>query len=633
MSILLYLCRVMADEGQQHRIAILPDRLVNQIAAGEVVERPASVVKELIENSLDAAARNITVEITGAGGDEITVADDGLGMTPEAVEIAVQRHATSKVRTVDDLSAISTFGFRGEALPSIASVSRLEIVSRPQGSEIGARRFWEGGTLIEREPVGAPVGTRVRVKNLFYNTPARKKFLKSPTTETKHIIEVVTSFATAFVHLGFRLTIEKKEILHAPPADTALDRMADLFGAQLAERLLPYSGGEGDLIVSGFAGKPEIARATRGQMFFFVNGRRVQSQSLYHAVSAGYGELIPKGRFPFVIVFVEINPQWVDVNVHPTKREVRFLRGDRVHDLVFYTINQALHSTKKTFAEFDGKMQVPAADSPEQAGGTLPLQWKKEKWDQRKQAASSLGFVEQAYGPAAPPPAIGSVEIPVDKVTLPSPDDLSPGKPATATERAEDDIGDTAGVDDLWQFNNLYILARVGDDLMVIDQHSAHERILYEEILAALDGAPPQSQRLLFPESVELEAFEYETFEKNTGIFSGMGFAVRPFGQRVVLLEGAPTGLKQKNPVALFRWVLDDVVSAVKAGEDLKKRAAASYACRAAVMAGDSLTQPEMRALFRQLFECKSPFVCPHGRPTLVRVPMIEFDKKFCRRK
>lgn len=620
----------MAEKAEHSRIVILPDRLIDQIAAGEVIERPASVVKELVENSLDAAARNITIEITGAGSEEIIVADDGTGMTPEEMEIAVQRHATSKVRTVDDLSAISTFGFRGEALPSIASVSRLELVSRPQGREAGARRYWEGGTLGEREPAGAPVGTRIKVKNLFYNTPARRKFLKSSTTETKHIIDTVTTFAVAFVHLGFRLIIENKDVLHAPPADTALDRMADLFGAQLADALLPFSGGEGDLLAGGFAGKPEIARATRGQMFFFVNGRRVQSRSLHHAVSAGYGELIPKGRFPFAVLFVEINPQWVDVNVHPTKREVRFLRENRVHDLVFYTVNKTLHATQKTFATFDGKMNVPTRDVPESTAGTLPLQWKKQVWDRPTRAEGSLDFVERAYGPGRESPRTAPSSAPGG----PPIDDGFPADESTATAQGTPhDRKETAGIDDLWQFNHLYIMARVGEDLMVVDQHSAHERILYEEILARFDGAPPESQRLLFPESIELEAYEYETFEKNIDIFAEIGFAVRPFGNRVVLLEGVPVGLKQRNPVGLFRWVLDDLVSAVKAGDDLKKRAAASYACRAAVMAGDPLTRPEMRAIFQQLFECTNPFVCPHGRPTLVRVPMIEFDKKFCRRK
>lgn len=623
----------MADEVKHNRIVILPDRLIDQIAAGEVIERPASVVKELVENALDAAARNITIEVTGAGSEEIIVADDGMGMTPEEIEIAVQRHATSKVRTADDLAAISTFGFRGEALPSMASVSRLEIVSRPRGLEAGARRYWEGGMLGEREPVGAPVGTRIKVKNLFYNTPARKKFLKSPTTETRHIIDTVTTFAVAFVHLGFRLIIEGKEVLHAPPADTALDRMADLFGAQLADKLLPFSGGEGDLLASGFAGKPEIARATRGQMFFFVNGRRVQSRSLHHAVSSGYGELIPKGRFPFAVVFVEINPQWVDVNVHPAKREVRFLRENRVHDLVFYTVNKTLHATQKTFAEFDGQMKVPVGHAPDVAEGTLPLQWKKQVWDRPSRAKGSLDFVEQAYGPGREPPLVEQPAAAPDIAGPPVDNGSPPGEITAELGKTAHDKQETAGIDDLWQFNNLYILAPVGEDLMVVDQHSAHERILYEEILGRFDGATAQSQRLLFPESIELETYEYGTFEKNIDIFSEMGFAVRPFGNRVVLLEGMPVGLKQRNPVSLFRWVLDDLVSAVKAGDDLKKRAAASYACRAAVMAGDPLTKPEMRAIFQQLFECKNPFVCPHGRPTLVRVPMIEFDKKFCRRK
>jgi len=620
-------------EGKQHnRIAVLPDRLVDQIAAGEVIERPAAVVKELVENALDAAARNITIEITGAGSDEIMVADDGLGMTPEEIEIAVQRHATSKIRNADDLAAISTFGFRGEALPSIASVSRMEIISRPRGSDTGARRFWEAGMITERETVGASVGTRIRVKNLFYNTPARRKFLKSPTTETKHIIESVTSFATAFVHLGFRLTIDKKEVLHVPPAEAMEDRLADLFGAQLADKLLPFSGGEGDLVASGFIGKPEIARPTRAQMFFFVNGRRVFSQSLSHAVSAGFGEMIPKGRFPFAVVFVEINPQWVDVNVHPTKREVRFLRENQVHDVVYYTINKTLHAGSQTFGDLDGTLHVPSALAPHSSGPTLPLQWKRESWERPAKAAGSLEFIDRVYGPAGQP-GTGSPSATPPLPGQVSSDTQAPPAPTEVSEGIGQEIGSTEGVENLWQFNNLYILAHVGDDLMIIDQHTAHERILYEEVLRKLDGEPPQSQQVLFPESVELEAFEYETFQNNPGIFTSMGFAVKPFGQRVVLIEAAPVGLKQKNPVSLFRWVLDDLTAAIKAGEDLKKRAAASYACRAAVMSGDSLTVPEMRALFRRLFECENPFVCPHGRPTMVRIPMIEFDKKFCRRK
>jgi len=623
----------MTDSINRNRIVILPDRLVDQIAAGEVIERPSSVVKELVENALDAAARNITVEVIGAGEEEIVVADDGLGMAPEEMELAVQRHATSKVRTVDDLSAITTFGFRGEALPSIASVSRMEMISRPRESDAGARRYWEGGMLGEREPIGAPVGTRIKVRNLFYNTPARKKFLKSPTTETRHIIETVTTFAVAFVHLGFRLIIERKDVLHAPPAITAVQRMADLFGAQLADKLLPFSGGEGDLLVSGFAGKPEIARASRDQMFYFVNGRRVQSRILHHAISAGYGELIPRGRFPFAVEFVEPNPQWADVNVHPTKRELRLLRENRVHDLVFDTVNKALHSSGKTFAEFDGKMNVPSGGVLESAEGTLPLQWKKQVWDRPAPTAGAMDFIEQAFGPRDDGSPAGQVVPPGASIAESAEHHVPSDDSADVPRELLHDRKEIAGVDDLWQFHNLYILARVGDDLMVVDQHSAHERILYEEILAGFEGAKPQSQRLLFPESIELEAFEYETFEKNAELFVEMGFAARSFGMRVILLEGVPVGLKQPNPVSLFRWVLDDLVAAIKAGDDLRKRAAASYACRAAVMAGDPLTKPEMRAIFQQLFACKNPFVCPHGRPTLVRMPMIEFDKKFCRRK
>ncbi len=602
----------MTTHTSQDRITILPDRLVDQIAAGEVIERPSSVVKELVENALDAGARQVTIEIAGAGEKEITVTDNGAGMTAGEIELAVQRHATSKIRTVDDLTSITSFGFRGEALPSIASVSRMEITSRRRGTEQGARRYFEGGKVGERETVGAAEGTRISVKNLFFNTPARKKFMKAESTEKKHIISTVTSFAVGAPRVAFTLVVDGKQVLRTPAAATMRDRLADLFGVQMTERLVPFAGGEGDIEIEGFAGKPEIARATRDHLYYFVNGRRIQSKSLHHALSAAYGELIPKGRFPFAVLFVDINPLWVDVNVHPTKREVRFRREQQLHNLVYYAVNRTIFSDHKSFGTFDGKMQVPKIDEQAGESATLPLQWDRTAWDQPPPEVSPRPTANASRAAEPLPPQSGDAPAPMP-----------------ATENA---LGDVSGIEDLWQFHNLYILARAGEDLLIIDQHSAHERVLYEEILAKLEGAPPETQRLLFPESLDLEVIEYDTFEKNQGLLRNMGFSVREFGDQVVLLEGVPTGWKQKNPVKLFRWVLDDIIAAEKAGEDLKKSAAASYACRAAIMSGDPLTLPEMRALFRRLFACKNPYVCPHGRPTLVRVPMIEFDKKFCRR-
>jgi len=606
-------------------IAVLPDRLIDQIAAGEVIERPASVVKELIENSLDAGATQIDVDIQQAGSGLIRVVDNGTGMAPDDVAACVQRHATSKIARLEDLSSLLTFGFRGEALASIASVSHLEIISRRRGQDAAVLMFWEGGTLTDQRETGAAVGTSVSVRHLFYNTPARREFMRAPTTETRRLIETVTDAACVNYRVGFTLTLDERPTISAAPAPDMKTRLVDLFGASLAEMLIPFSGGEGELSVHGFAGKPEIARANRDRILTYVNNRRVTALSLAHAATAAYGETIPRGRFPFTVICIEADPSRVDVNVHPTKREVRFANDRAVYELTYYSINKAA---------FSGPHALPVLPIREPV---VPVETTPLRLPLRAGALpeTPTATVDQSNAAPFPVPArgmpAGDVPDVAHGLAFPtrggesSPPDVSQRATGSFTPSEHDDVTN------LWQFNDLYIIAAVGEELWVIDQHTAHERVLYEEILRRIHERKPDIQRLLFPESVDLEARELEVYESSAELLASLGFEVRPFGSRTVLLEGVPTGLRLKNPVVLFRRVLEDIESARRGGEDLTRAAAASMACRSAVMSGDRLKPAEMQGLFARLMHTENPFSCPHGRPTMVKIPIADFDKKFCR--
>jgi DNA mismatch repair protein MutL len=591
-------------------ITILPDQLVDQIAAGEVIERPASVIKELIENSLDAASTQIDVEVEKAGSQLLRVVDNGHGMTHDDVAASVQRHATSKIARLEDLSSLLTYGFRGEALASISSVSHLEIVSRHRDGDVARLMFWEGGTLSEDKELGAAIGTAVSVRHLFFNTPARREFMRAPTTETRRIIETVTDAAAVNPNVGFTLTMDGRQTLNAAPAASMRDRLADLFGTKLVAELLEFSGGEGELRVTGFAGKPEIARTSRDRILLYVNSRRVASPSLAHAATAAYGETIPRGRFPFAVINVHINPRRVDVNVHPTKREVRFANERAIYDLIYYSINRTVFAGPRTAPVMNIKQQP----RPEQSM-RLPL----------NSAAVRTADTLYTPPPTTPTPSTSSPPSTPSMSSTPPPD--SPAMEAALRH----DPGATDTVSHLWQFNDVYIAAAVGEELWIIDQHTAHERILYEQILRRIHDHKADTQRLLFPESIDLEAREWEVFTESGELLGSLGFEAREFGTRTVLLEGIPTGLRAKNPVILFRRVLEDLEYARRGGEDLTRAAAASMACRSAVMAGDRLKPEEMQALFAQLMHTENPFSCPHGRPTMVKIPITDFDKKFCR--
>ena len=609
-------------------ISVLPEHLIDQIAAGEVIERPASVVKELVENALDARATQIDVSVRQAGSEEIRIVDNGHGMSPADVPTAILRHATSKIRSAEDLETIMTFGFRGEALAAISSISHLEIVSRRKHDDGATMSFWEGGTKTDSGAIGTPAGTSITVRHLFYNTPARREYLRAPTTEIKRIIETVTDFAVYHHRVGFSLLVDDKPALQTAGADSMTDRISDLFGDRIGEMLVPFSGGDAELGVSGYAGKPELSRSSRDRILLYVNGRRVWSQSLQHAATNAYGETIPRGRYPFAVICVSVNPRKVDVNVHPTKREVRFAHDRAVYDIIYYAINKAIFSSPRTAPVLELK---PSYTAP-QASERLPFPPIMEMTPRGEMDdPGSCGSAADNLEAWLSPPVEATAVIP-DSVG-----DTSESGEAGESTTIDDDAfvprpsAQVADISNFWQFRDLYIVTVVGEELWVIDQHTAHERILYEDILRKAMKRKPETQRMLFPESVELEMREWQVYEGAEQIITSLGFEARPFGQRAVLLEGIPTGLRVKNPVLLFRRILEDIEVAKRGGEDQLKAAAASAACRSAVMSGDRLKAEEMQVLFARLMHTENPFSCPHGRPTMVKIPIFDFDKKFCR--
>jgi len=646
-------------------IIILPEDLVDKIAAGEVVERPASVVKELVENSIDSGARNISVEIKNGGIKFIRVTDDGSGMDEKNSELAFQRHATSKIKSVDDLYRIKTLGFRGEALPSIASVSLLDMLTRTQECLSGTRIKIEGGAIKDKREAGAPIGTSIIVREVFYNVPARRKFLKSILTETRHIIDLLTKFAIAYPEISFKLISDEREIFDFKAVDSLKQRVGDIFGKNQIEKMVKIQTETGTetekehkkINIGGFLGKPEIARSNRAELYLFVNRRPITSRSLYHAVQIGYGELLPKGKFPFAIVFIEIDPELVDVNVHPTKSEVRFSDEKGVHDLVYLKIKESLTSPEvmptlsklpeSTMPQASASHDIlrgweprlrevttseditPTSSAPPKAESfDLPVaelpKTKGEEGIHRKQTQKSF-FKEEVVEPESPKAQeIEEKKMPLSERPLEQVEDK-------LVEFAKVEKKVDAGAGNLWQLADTYILSQVKGNLMVLDQHAAHERILYEEAMKNLTQKPASSQQILFPTVLELSPREFQTFEANKELIQKLGFEIKSFGGRSILVTAVPTVIKNKSGELFLKEILTELEEEEKVEKNKVKAVAKSFACHAAVKAGERLTQEEMSTLLHQLFATEEPYSCPHGRPTVVKISIEELNKKFGR--
>jgi DNA mismatch repair protein MutL len=581
-------------------IRILPPEVASQIAAGEVVERPASVVKELLENALDAGASLIKINIEQAGQKLVEISDDGSGIPAEELALAVERHATSKLAQAADLFDIETLGFRGEALASIASVSRLTITSRPAQAPLAAQLHVEGGRVGAVQQIGAPVGTMVRVQDLFFNTPARLKFLKSPASERRRIDNLVVQYALAYPQTRFHLYQDGKAALQTSGNGRRRETLAAQYGAEIARQMLEVDYSERDLQVSGFISPTALTRSNRREILFFVNGRPVQDSALSSALLRGYHTYLMVGRYPLAALFIDIPAEAVDVNVHPAKAEVRFRNPETVFSGVQNAVRRALLAHNA----------APRLDQQ--------VRWRPpEPWE----------------APTAPDPAWewGAQASQADLGT-PLPEELaglsglsSPGQSELPGERPP--LLRLVG-----QIANTYLAAEGPDGLYLIDQHAAHERILFERFMAQR-SKPVSSQTLLQPATVDLPVHKASLLNDHLPTLASLGFQVEAFGSHTFLVRAIPALLTGSDPAAALHVLVEDFEEdETPLQAEVEARLIARICKRAAVKAGKSLSSAEQQALLKDLEACQAPRTCPHGRPTMIHLPVDTLERQFGRK-
>jgi DNA mismatch repair protein MutL len=587
------------------RIRLLPEILASQVAAGEVVERPASVVKELVENSIDAGARKIEVSIRRGGISLIRVVDDGCGMDRDDALLSLERHATSKIRTSADLAAIATLGFRGEALPSIASVSRFRLSTREPTAVAGTEIIIAGGRIETVRDGGEAPGTQVEVRSIFYNLPARRKFLRSENTESRNLEHQLHLQAIGHPEIGFAFVRDDRIVFQLPPT-TLLARIRDLHGKELVERLLAVEeiAGSARIRIHGLIGQAGVSRQSRAQQLIFVNGRAIESPVLTAALREGYHTALMKGQFPVTFLFLALDPTTVDVNVHPAKREVRFRDPSAVREAVVEAIRKTLESGRRDWQQQFQK--PPAAASVFQQENMLPSSIASQPAFRPPFADATFPPVEGARPASVPPPSQEPIDI------------ASPGHQFQII-----------GI-----LNKLYVLMENENGLVLVDQHAAHERILFEELRRRMEEQGVLSQRLLLAQTFELAPRDAEWVERNAATLQKMGIGIESFGPNAFKIDSLPTFLDVSDPVDFMRKVIDGLKSAsngsspLRLGEDM----IAKTVCRHAVKANDPLRYLEVEKLITDLLGCDLPYCCPHGRPTMIQISHTELEKKFGRK-
>lgn len=587
-------------------IRVLPDQLASQIAAGEVVERPASVVKELVENSLDAGATSITVEVQAGGRKLIQVADNGTGIGVEEVELAFTRHATSKLDSAESLNHITTLGFRGEALAAIAAVSRLTIVTRSAADTAGARLILEGGLLQRRDSVGAPQGVVIAIEDLFYNTPARLKFLKSMLSEKRLIDEFVTRYALAYPQVRFRLSHEGRITFQTAGNGQTAEILAALYGLEVARELLPLAAedpGAPGYRLQGYIAPPSHHRANRNQITLFVNGRWIRDTQLTYAIIQAYHTLLPVGRYPLAVVFMELPPEEVDVNVHPAKAEVRFHEPNRLFGLVQRAVRQVLLEATPV------RLTGPLAQAP------APT-WVGALDEQAFEHADADGWDEAQL-------ALDLPRAPVDWPASPPP----PRPPAPLQGGRQLPIMRVIG-----QVGATYIITEGPDGLFLIDQHAAHERILYEQFMAARAADAIPSQGLVTGTALQVTPSQATLLEEQLPLLASLGFQLEPFGPHAFMLRAVPAILARQDPAQAFLTVLEGLENGEEPLVDAIEARLIRRVCKtAAIKGGQVLVSAEMEALIHQLEQCRNPHTCPHGRPTLIHLSVAQLAREFGR--
>ncbi|MGH7496430.1 MAG: DNA mismatch repair endonuclease MutL [bacterium] len=604
------------------KIRRLPENLTNKIAAGEVVDRPASVVKELLENAIDAGATEITVIAKDGGRTLIQVVDNGAGMSRADAEMAFARHATSKIYAEEDLEAIRTLGFRGEALASIASVAQVSMKTMEPGAAEATIIEIEGGAAPGIRIGASTPGTSLAVKNLFYNTPGRRKFLKSAPTEYRQLLAVVNRFAVGYPHIHLTFVHNDEIIFDMPIAATLEERLVTLYGSRLREALVPIHDKGPAAEISGVTGKQSTVRQQRGEQFLFLNQRYITDRSLNHAIVAAYGEILAHGGFPFYAVFLQVDPRRVDVNVHPAKMEVKFVDDRLLYATLRNTVRQALTSTAVIPVESNIVRAVPVVDWPPVT--EIPAEGGHEHpADLRFEPESSLPVSNFDFRTRHPGRQLGF--------------ELKPGKSSERINiEAEPVAGESAKYQpsNVWQIHNRYILSEIKSGLVIIDQHVAHERVLYEQALEAFSQQQPATQNLLFPTVFTLSPEDYDLVEEILPLLEKIGFALKPFGRLTLMMEGVPAGprfSKGTQNEKMILQIIDEYKRGKRENLEIRDNVARSFACHTAIRSGDRLTLATMNALIDQLFATKSPYFCPHGRPVIINIPLEELDKRFGR--
>jgi len=589
------------------KIKILSEDLVNKISAGEVVERPASIVKELIENSLDAGSSRLVIEIEKGGRNLIRVSDDGSGILKDDLMLVCERHATSKVYELSDLENVMTLGFRGEALASISAVSYMKITSCPKEEMAGWCLEIAGGINKKLKTAGCPVGTTVEVMHIFFNTPVRKKFLKSIETEMMHITNITGIESIAHPEKGFKLLHNGRELINAAPAKEPakelIERIRVIYGADLAVELLPITFEDGIIKVHGFIAKPSYNRADRRHQIFFINKRPIYSPALCHALSEAYKGTLPSNRYPAGIIFIEMDPTLVDVNVHPTKREVRFIEENRIHDSIVKCVGDAL----KKRESIGGLLRIKDYKiEPEE------MEIKdKEDSDRSLRIKESIGRY------------LSSKDISQEKIG-----DLYRPLRSYALAKGE-------GKPIFLQAKDLYIITHDADGIVIIDQHAAHERVLFEEFMKKGEGGRVESQRLLFPITLEVSALAAAVLENALRIFHSIGFEIEPFGKNTFIVNAVPVLLERHDTKTLLLDTLDELAEDRRNLDSLKNKAEEAIilsACHSAVKASDRLNEEEISGLIEKLKATDSFSTCPHGRPAVFRLTWAELEKRFKRK-
>jgi DNA mismatch repair protein MutL len=610
-----------------NRIHLLPEQVANQIAAGEVIERPASVLKELLENALDAGATQVDVQVAAGGRSLVAVTDNGWGMSKDDALLCLERHATSKLRDSDDLDRIASYGFRGEAIPSIASVSKFRLRTREPDAIAGTELVIDGGKLREVREVGLAPGTQIEVRSLFYNLPARRKFLRSEPTESAHLRQTLLLAGLARPDVGFTLAVDDQPVQRWLPNEDLRQRLVSVFGADWMELTVPLAAESGELKLHGFIGKPGVSRAARGEELFFINQRPVENRTVHFGLLEGYHNSLMKGRYPVAVLFLEMDPSGVDVNIHPAKREVRFHDDFTLRQFVVQAVTQTLREVGGgPAARFE--LGAPETLAPEKRELSKTEALPVEKAPSQSENAAQddgghrppLHYIESPSAPTTPDDS--SAHLPLEIAPQPS------------AKRPEPLITNRLGLRVLGCVANLYIIAESPEGLVLIDQHAAHERVLFEQMLKRMALQDPASQQLLFPVTLEFLPREADFVLAQVDTLQQAGVGITRFGPSSFLVDALPAMVKPRDVAEFIRTIIADLQQEggeTRKGRRLSEEVVAKTVCRHAVKANDALRPAEWDSLLHDLLACDLPYTCPHGRPTMIQLSAAELNKKFGR--